>query len=149
METREALVALNLVEGVGPVRVRQLLEHFGDAPAILRASRSQLLQVRGIGDDTADTLVNWEKTGKLATELKNISDFGCHVVIQSDPEYPELLKEIYDPPIVNDVPICKQPPSTGLIFSHFVCGSNYPFVHECRLLPTRALFNNCRRASYR
>jgi DNA processing protein len=100
METREALVALNLVEGVGPVRVRQLLEHFGDAPAILRASRSQLLQVRGIGDDTADAIVNWEKTGKLAAELKNISDFGCHVVIQSDPEYPELLKEIYDPPIV-------------------------------------------------
>ena len=32
MEPREALVALNLIEGVGPVRVRQLLEHFGDAP---------------------------------------------------------------------------------------------------------------------
>ena len=33
MDSREALVALNLIEGVGPVRVRQLLEHFGEAPA--------------------------------------------------------------------------------------------------------------------
>jgi len=56
MDSREALVALNLVDGVGPVRVRQLLEHFGDAPAILRASRAQLLQVRGIGEDTAEAI---------------------------------------------------------------------------------------------
>jgi len=37
MDSREALVALNLIEHVGPVRVRQLLEHFGEAPAILKA----------------------------------------------------------------------------------------------------------------
>ncbi len=100
MEPREALVALNLIEGVGPVRVRQLLEHFGDAPAILCASRSQLLQVRGIGEDTATAIFNWEKSINLAGELKNISDFGCHIVTQADPEYPELLRQIYDPPIV-------------------------------------------------
>ena len=41
MESREALVALNLVEHVGPVRVPQLLEHFGEAPAILRSTQSQ------------------------------------------------------------------------------------------------------------
>ena len=61
MDSREALVALNLIEHVGPVRVRQLLEHFGDAPAILGASKHQLLQVRGIGDDTAEAIANWEK----------------------------------------------------------------------------------------
>jgi DNA processing protein len=100
MDAREALVALNLVDGVGPVRVRQLLEHFGEAPAILGASRQQLLKVRGIGDDTADAICNWEKAINLGSELKRISEFGCRVVIQSDPEYPELLKQIYDPPIV-------------------------------------------------
>jgi excinuclease UvrABC nuclease subunit len=42
MDSREALVALNMIEHVGPVRVRQLLEHFGEAPAILGASRQQL-----------------------------------------------------------------------------------------------------------
>ena len=66
MEPREALVALNLIEHVGPVRVRQLLEHFGDAPAILRASKPQLLQVRGIGEDTAEAIAHWEKTTDLA-----------------------------------------------------------------------------------
>ena len=35
MDNREALVALNLIEGIGPVRVRALLEHFGEASAVL------------------------------------------------------------------------------------------------------------------
>src|SRR5580658_11197187 len=100
MDAREALVALNMVEHVGPVRVRQLLEHFGEAPAILGASRQQLMQARGIGAETADAIANWEKSVDLAGELKRIGEFGCHVLISSDEEYPELLRQIYDPPMV-------------------------------------------------
>ena len=59
MDYREALVALNLIEGIGPIRVRALLEHFGDAPTVLRASRQQLLQVRAIGQETAEAVANW------------------------------------------------------------------------------------------
>src|SRR6185436_10114651 len=100
MDSREALVALNLIEHVGPIRVRQLLDHFGEAPAILRASKAQLLHVRGIGEETAEAIANWEKTADLAAELKRIEDYGCHVLTQADAAYPELLKQIYDPPIV-------------------------------------------------
>src|SRR6266550_1842449 len=100
MDSREALVALNQVEHVGPVRLRQLLEHFGDAPAILRASKHQLLQARNIGEETADAIADWEKNIDLASELKRIAEFGCRIVTQAEPEYPELLRQIYDPPIV-------------------------------------------------
>jgi len=100
MDSHEAFVALNLIEGVGPVRVRSLVEHFGDAPAVLSASKSQLLQVRSIGDETAAAISNWEKTIDLAGEMKRLSDFGCRVLIQSDEEYPASLREIYDPPMV-------------------------------------------------
>ena len=100
MDSREALITLNMIEHVGPVRVRQLLDHFGDAPAVLSASKAQLLHIRGIGDDTAEAISNWEKTIDLAAELKRIADFGCQVVTQADENYPPLLREIYDPPIV-------------------------------------------------
>lgn len=100
MDSREALVALNLIEGVGPVRVRQLLEHFGDAPAILSASASQLRRVRGIGEDTAEAIAHWETKTDLAGELKRMEEFGCRPVVSGDEEYPPLLREIYDPPIV-------------------------------------------------
>ena len=100
MDSREALVALNLIEHVGPIRVRQLLEHFGDAPVILRASKQQLLQARNIGEETAESIANWEKNVDLAAELKRIAEFGCRIVTQAEAEYPELLRQIYDPPIV-------------------------------------------------
>src|SRR5437870_7401689 len=100
MDSHEALVALNLIEHVGPVRVRQSLEHFADAPAILRASKQQLLQARNIGEETADSIANWEKNIDLPAELKRIEEFGCRIVTQAAPEYPELLRQIYDPPTV-------------------------------------------------
>jgi len=100
MDSREALVALNMIEHVGPVRARLLLEHFGEAPRILAANKTQLLAVRSIGEETATAIANWEKTIDLAGELKRISDFGCHILIQTDEDYPPLLREIYDPPMV-------------------------------------------------
>src|SRR5215469_9079182 len=100
MDSREAFVALNMIEHVGPVRARLLLEHFGEAPKILAASKSQLLHVRNIGEDVATAIANWEKTVDLAGELKRISDFSCHILIQGDELYPALLREIYDPPLV-------------------------------------------------
>ena len=100
MDSREAFIALNMVEHVGPVRARLLLEHFGDAPKILAASKSELLRVRNIGEETAEAISNWEKSVDLAGELKRITDFGCHVLISADENYPALLREIYDPPLV-------------------------------------------------
>lgn len=101
MTSREALVALNLVDHVGPVRLRQLMAHFGPDPAaILKASRQELLAVAGIGIDTAEAIASWERSVDLQGELRRISESGVHVLTQEDPEYPPLLREIYDPPMV-------------------------------------------------
>jgi len=100
MDCREAFVALNMIDGLGAVRARQLLERFGDSTAILRANSAQLQQVHGIGPETAEAIVNWEKTVDLGGELKRIAEYGCHIVLQSDENYPPLLRQIYDPPIL-------------------------------------------------
>jgi DNA processing protein len=100
MDSREALVVLNMVDHVGPVRLRHLLNSFGAPEAILKASKRQLLAVHGIGEDTATAISNWETTIDLAAELKRVADFGCHILIPTDEEYPASLRQIYDPPIV-------------------------------------------------
>src|SRR5439155_21561052 len=81
MDSREAFVALNMIDHVGPVRVRQLLTYLGDAPAILAASTQQLMRVQCSGEETAETIASWEKHVDLANELKRIREFGCHVLI--------------------------------------------------------------------
>ncbi len=100
MDAREALVALNLIDGIGPVRARQLLEHFAEPAAILGAGMAQLQRVAGIGPETAAAIAGWERNIDLKGELQRIEQFGCHIVIPSDENYPDLLKHIYDPPIV-------------------------------------------------
>jgi len=100
MTSQEALIALNMIEHVGPVRLRKMLEHFGDAPSILRASRNQLMHVQGVGEEVAAAISNWEGVVDLSGELKRIADYKCRVITQDDDEYPELLRQIYDPPIV-------------------------------------------------
>ena len=45
--------------GVGPVRRRALLRHFGTLKAIERASLADLAQVPGINDETARKIYNF------------------------------------------------------------------------------------------
>src|SRR5262245_26803711 len=100
MTNTEALVALNMIEHVGPVRLRQLLEFFPDPVAILNASRDKLMNIHGIGVDVANSIAAWQDSVDLSGELKRIQEFGCHILTQEDETYPSLLREIYDPPIV-------------------------------------------------
>jgi DNA processing protein len=100
MDAHEALVALNMIEGVGPVRARALLEHFGDAPRILAATTGELRRARNIGEDTAGAIRAWETTIDLPGELQRIRDFGVQILISSDEAYPDSLRHIYDPPLV-------------------------------------------------
>src|SRR5947199_4425766 len=100
MNATEACIALNMLPTVGPVRLRKLLEVFKEPQEILRAKRSELRNVEGIGNEVADQIANWESTIDLAGELKRVRDFGASVITQDLPSYPRPLREIHAPPIV-------------------------------------------------
>jgi DNA processing protein len=99
MNSREAYIALNMVDHVGPVRVKRLLERFGKPEAILTASAKELMQVDGVGPEVAKAINGWQSEVDLDAELKRISDFGARVLTLDDPDYPAHLREIYDPPL--------------------------------------------------
>ena len=100
MTSREAYIALNMVDGIGPIRVRALLERFRQPQAILSATRAELMQVDGVGDEVARSITNWRETVDLDGELQRIEKAGVQVVTREDAEYPRNLREVYDPPII-------------------------------------------------
>ena len=100
MTSTEAYIALNMIEKVGPVRLRHLLGFFESPELILEASLDQLILVEGIGKDTAMCISDWENEVDLVGELNRIREYGCSIVTQQNPLYPSSLLEIYDPPIV-------------------------------------------------
>jgi DNA processing protein len=100
MTSREAYIALNMVDGVGPIRVRALRDRFGEPQAILAASKSELMQVEGVGEEVARSIASWREKVDLDAELQRIEKSGVRVVCRDDAEYPKNLREIYDPPLV-------------------------------------------------
>ncbi|MEI6322582.1 MAG: DNA-processing protein DprA [bacterium] len=100
MTDTEAAIVLNLLPQVGPVRVRRLTERFGSVAAILEANGSDLRNVEGIGPEVSSSITNWSDHTDLDTELTLVEKAGARVLTQADAEYPALLKEIHDPPIV-------------------------------------------------
>jgi DNA processing protein len=100
MTSREAYIALNMVNGIGPIRVRALLDRFNEPQAILSASKGDLMQVEGVGEEVARSVVSWREQADLDAELQRIEKAGVRVISRDDPEYPKNLREVYDPPVV-------------------------------------------------
>ncbi|HMO50051.1 MAG TPA: DNA-processing protein DprA [Kiritimatiellia bacterium] len=98
--SREAYIALNMLEQVGPVRTRKLIAALGSPEAIFSAGEDDLIHVPGIGRDLARTIrVGAEAVDPAAEEAK-AKRLGLRVVTFLDADYPEALKEIHDPPLV-------------------------------------------------
>lgn len=100
MNAREALIALNLIEGIGPIRVRKLLEFFHEPQNVLNAKGNDLNKIKCLTDDVRNSILNWESEVDLQGELRRIRENDCWILIQTDELYPRLLRHIYDPPIV-------------------------------------------------
>lgn len=100
MTRTEAYQALNMIPAIGPVRVRALLQRFGSPEAVLQARGADLREVPGLGRETVQNLLDWEKFADLDSEQKLAGDMGVSVIDCEAPEYPALLKEIHDPPLV-------------------------------------------------
>jgi DNA processing protein len=100
MNPAEARIALNMIPQMGPVRLRKLLEVFGEPERVLAAPRDQLASVEGIGRELASSLSRWEDHVDLPAELARMKEADVTVVTEADPTYPKLLRTIHDPPIV-------------------------------------------------
>src|SRR5262245_54955906 len=92
------LLALHLLPGLGPLRTAVLLEHFGSADAVLRASAADLAGVQGIGPKLSAALVEARAGIDLDGELALMEKHGVRPVARTGARYPAPLSEIYDPP---------------------------------------------------
>lgn len=100
MTSREAYLVLNALPHVGPVTLRRLLERFPGPEQILLASEKELRQVQGVGPEIARSIRGWEGHFDLEAETRKLEESSTRIVTPDDPEYPPLLKEIYDPPVI-------------------------------------------------
>lgn len=99
MTERDAYIALNMMDRVGPVGVRALVEVLGSVTAIFSATVSELQQADGIGPRMAEHIQRQRDTLDVEGELRRADETGTHLITPLDEEYPAALKTIHDPPL--------------------------------------------------
>ena len=97
--TAHLYIALNKMEGVGPVRVRSLMQHFGGIEPIFEADEAALREAPKIGPELAHRIFSQRGEIDVDAEIRGAEKLGAHLVTPVDPSYPELLKQIHDPPL--------------------------------------------------
>ena len=92
-------LALSFVAGVGRRTAAVMIDRFSSPTAILDASPSRL-EAAGLKAECVQSLKDPQYRDRGDRELEKIRSMGVELVVLSDPRYPALLKEIYDPPIL-------------------------------------------------
>ncbi|MBN1485515.1 MAG: DNA-processing protein DprA, partial [Chloroflexia bacterium] len=92
-------LAFNLTPGIGPVRLRRLLEHFGSPQRAWQASAMELRQA-GLESSCIGTLLERRRQLALDEELARVRRLGVSLLTWESPDYPERLRHIYAPPPV-------------------------------------------------
>ena len=99
MKSDRYWVGFNIVRGIGPTRLRALLDYFGDVERAWHASAAELRSA-GLDRRSLKSLLATRPTLDLDRELERIAEAGAQVFTWETPGYPRLLHEIAAPPPV-------------------------------------------------
>jgi DNA processing protein len=92
-------LALALTPGLGPTRIKKLIEHYGTAERVFHASLTEL-EAMGMRAVSAQSLATGKSLELAQQECVKAAEARARIISLSDSEYPSRLKEIYDPPVI-------------------------------------------------
>ncbi len=98
IDIKEKWIALSLIPGVGHVKFRNLINHFGSPDRVFDASLDELLMVEGVDRGIANAIV--QHNIDVDKELKLIKENNVKIITIQDDEYPLNLKFTFDPPVI-------------------------------------------------
>jgi len=93
-------LALNRIPDFGPVTIKKLWEHFGDVEKVWHLVPEELAGIEGLNRKAINSFLTNRGEIDLDDELAVVKHCDVQVLTLTDPDYPPLLKEIYDPPPV-------------------------------------------------
>lgn len=92
-------IGFSLISGIGAARIRRLLEQFGSLQDAWGASISGL-RGAGLSRNLAEQVVYQRDRLDLDADLARLDQVGVQALTWDSPDYPSLLREVYNPPPV-------------------------------------------------
>mgnify|MGYP004469934129 FL=1 len=90
---------LSLIKGLGSRKKLELLQEYGNPKKIYNLTESELLKVRGIGKELAKKILDKNIKKQIYKHIKYMQKYKIDIISINDKKYPQILKQIYDPPI--------------------------------------------------
>ena len=103
------------VPNFGPPTVRKLIRNsrIKDPNEIFDLPLPVLEKIDGMGKVRAKNIANFDEWDAVDKVIRKTEEIGARIIGINDPEYPDLLKHIYDPPILfwllGDPDVLKKP----------------------------------------
>ena len=97
--SRLAWLGLVLTPGLGPTRIFRAVQAVGDAARLLELPLTELEGLK-LPAKSAQFIADGRALAAAEKEAKTVYDAGATFLTPDDAEYPERLREIYDPPAV-------------------------------------------------
>ena len=98
-DSKQYWVGLNMVKGIGAVRLRTLLDTFGDAQSAWQA-HPEALQAAGLSKKIVENLTTLRASVSLDEVWDRLQAQNIQVLIWDDDNYPVRLREINNAPPV-------------------------------------------------
>jgi len=105
MNELKHLLFLTQIEGLGAVRTKRLIDKFGSAENVFSAEPAELAEIENISAKSArfilDSYKGFNEFDNIFEEyLSKAEKLNITILPLSSPDYPDLLKRIYDPPVI-------------------------------------------------
>lgn len=100
MEDKKYWIWLSRIEGLGPIKIKQLLERYKVPEAIWKLTKEELIKTIGIKEKIANQILNKKYRINLGQYVKYMEKYCIEMVTIIDKDYPKSLKNIYDAPVV-------------------------------------------------
>ncbi|HEX3023993.1 MAG TPA: DNA-processing protein DprA [Chitinophagaceae bacterium] len=91
-------LSLTLINGIGPVQAKQLIEHFGNAENIFKAKKKELGLIENIGEIRAKQIKDFDNFKEAENEINFCEKHHIETLFITDKNYPQRLLNCYDSP---------------------------------------------------
>lgn len=93
-------LALTHIPNIGPIQAKILIEHFGNARDVFRATKKELSAVESMGEIKGACIKKFDDFEKAEAEIAFIEKYKIQPIFITNPCYPQRLLNCYDAPTI-------------------------------------------------
>ncbi len=93
-------IGISLIPGIGVVNAKKLIAYCGNAEAVFKESKQNLMKVPGMGSHLANSILHQKVLHRAEAEIDFIVKYSINALYYKEEAFPQRLLNCYDHPIM-------------------------------------------------